>query len=59
MLVIFSLTLFGCNNQPQTTDNEVMECKWGPPTVVLQPCNTFTEKEAQDLVPKLQKFIEG
>lgn len=57
LLLCITLFLFACNRQSEVSreENEIYRC---PPSVVLQPCNSFTEKEALTLIPKLKEFIK-
>ena len=52
LFTLMGLLMFSCQQK-----NEVgVQCTCAP-IIVLQPCNSFTEAEAQRLVPQLQEFI--
>ncbi len=50
------LSVVGCKNSTNDSawDDVICTC---PPPIALQPCNTFTEEEAEKLIPQLEKFL--
>ncbi|MBO4659373.1 MAG: hypothetical protein J5637_07105 [Prevotella sp.] len=58
-LSLLAILLIGCQGNKteeseQLPDDEKCSC---PPTVMLQPCNDFTQAEAKALIPKIQNVI--
>ena len=62
LLVLLTLMIgTGCSNRRANNvdaDEEYPEIFCCPPTVYLQPCNNFTESEAQTLIPHLKALIK-
>ena len=57
IFLFLSILLIGCtNNRVKEPEQKIRCC---PPTIVFQPCNNFTEKEAQQLAPKVMEFLEN
>ena len=52
------LSLSGCGDKNRSADTEIIDpvCSC-PPTIALQPCNNFTEKEARALLPHIKKLV--
>lgn len=60
---LFAATLFSChsqNKEQEATVEEVdsfMNFKCCPPTIYLQPCNSFTQAEARAIIPNMRKEL--
>ena len=53
-----TILLVNCQEHKDILQEEIQCCC--PPTIYLQPCNNYTQKEAKQLIPKLQKaFIQS
>jgi hypothetical protein len=58
ILVLITILLVNCQERKDILQEEIQCCC--PPTIYLQPCNNYTQKEAKQLIPKLQKaFIQN
>ena len=59
-MIAFTISLMSCKNgkpkqvaEDEIGDSEVICCC--PPTVLLQPFNSFTEEEARAMIPNMKK----
>ena len=62
-MIAFTISLMSCKNgkpklvaEDEIGDSEVICCC--PPTVLLQPFNSFTEEEARAMIPNMKKLIK-
>ena len=52
------LSLTGCRGKQSSANIDLDTICSCPPTIVLQPCNNFTEKEAKAILPHLKQLVK-